>query len=227
MWVKAAGLMKPGSKLAPFLQYGDELQIRLAPGRAGMPILTGVVAARPHPEWRASLKHLALLWFMLESAVLASGTPKANEASFQLVVNLIRSAPDETGIFGALCVYCLKMLAIHGLLPDLMYCAESGLPFAPDEPAFLLPSGEGLIGREAYNTKYARGSANLIRLDAPRRQRWLTLLHGALLRYAERGCDLTDALTLLDLCAKLVGETAGKEPGSATHLRRTLEGRSK
>ena len=227
VWARAPGLLKQGSKLAPFLQYGDELLIRLVGGKSGMPVLAGVSVARSHPEWRASLPHLSLLWFMLESSALASGTPRANEASYQLLVNLIRSAPDAAALPAALCAFCLKMLAIHGLLPDLIYCAESGQPFAADEPAFLLPSGEGLIGRDAYNEKYARSSANLIRLDAPRRQRWLTLLHGALLRYGERGCDSTDALTLLELCARLVGETAGKELGSAMHLRRTIEGRNK
>lgn len=220
---KAPGLQKPGSKLAPWLQYGDELLINLAPGRGRAPILTGVALSRSHAYWREDLKRLSLLWFMLECAWVTSAAPRANSDTFQLIANLLRSNPQASALPAALCVFCLKLLAMHGLLPDLLSCAESGAAFKPGEPVFLLPTGEGLISRDSYNERYARSSANLRRIEAGRRERWSLLLHGALLRYPERGCDLVDAVLLLDLASLQLGSLANQEVASAKQLRQAWQ----
>lgn len=215
---RAPGLLKAGSKLAPLLQYGDELSISLVRGRGNTPTLTGVTCMHSHPGWRAGLHPLSLLWFMLESAVLTSGAPGSNEATFRLLVNILRSEPSQADLPGALCVYCLKLLALHGLLPDLLNCAETGTPFASSEPVFLLPHGEGLIGREASQSRPSRGASGLRRIEAPQRQLWLALLHGPLLRYGERGATAADAALLLQLAAGQIGSIANQALGSAKNL---------
>jgi recombinational DNA repair protein (RecF pathway) len=218
--VRAPGLLKPASKLAPLLQPADELRISTVRGRGGLPTLTGATLERGHPHWRESLQRLALVWFMLECGLLSSSSPPVNSATFQLTVNLLRSEPSDAQLAGALSVYCIKLLALHGLLPDLKVCQLDGHYLGDDEPAFVLPSGEGLCGCAAYNAQYARSAAGLLRLDPLRRQRWLSLQHGALLLYVRRGADAVDAAALLHIAAQRLADVAEQRVASAEFLSR-------
>jgi recombinational DNA repair protein (RecF pathway) len=215
--VKARGLRKPASKLAPLLKPADELLLSLARGRTGVPVLRGASLHWAHPAWREDLRRLALYWLFLECACLGSAAPKLNEQVFQLVVNLLRSEPaTEAQQHAALAVFGLKLLRLHGQLPSLEHCCLDGHPLAPDEPAHLLPSGEGLAGVAAYNAHYARTASGLLRLDAPRLARWRALAAGPLLDYPRRGADRADAATVLHLLSLRLEELAGqplKTPG--------------
>jgi len=216
--VRAPGLLKPASKLAPLLQPADELRISTVRGRGGLPTLTGTTLERGHPHWRESLPRLALVWFMLECGLLSSSSPPVNSATYQLTVNLLRSEPPDSQLIAALSVYCIKLLALHGLLPDLKVCQLDGHYLSDDEPAFLLPSGEGLCGRAAYNSQFARSAAGLLRLDPARRQRWLSLQHGALLLYGSRGADSADAAALLHMASQRLADAAEQRVASAQFL---------
>jgi DNA repair protein RecO len=226
----AKGLAKPGSRLAAKLKPADELRIAVTRRRAGWPLLTGAEPEAAHPQWQAGLDHLALYWFMLECARLGSSEPEQNAEVFRLLVNLLRSAPDGAALPGCASVFALKLLGLHGLLPPLGHCCLDGHAFAPDEPVFLLASGEGLVGREAYNQHYARAAPvaaassrrtdrrpeaaatgtphGLTRIGPSRRRRWQALLHGALLDYPQAGADRADAAALLRLCATALADLA-------------------
>jgi recombinational DNA repair protein (RecF pathway) len=196
--VKARGLRRSGSKLQHLLQPCDELTLSFAPARTRTPVLTGVSVHKSHLFWRSELKLLALYWFFIECAITGSGTPSQNEQIFQLIVNLLRSAPaDAAARQGALAVFGIKLLALHGLLPSFETCALDGHAFMPGEVAHLLPNGEGLVGREAFNSRYARSGGALLRLDPGRLMRWRALLHGPLLDYPQLGADEWDAAVLL------------------------------
>ena len=90
---KARGLSKETSKLAQQLKSADELKITLTSGRGQLPILTGAVLHRAHPEWQADLNLLALAWFFAECAFIGSGPEELNADVFQLIVNLLRDVP--------------------------------------------------------------------------------------------------------------------------------------
>jgi len=216
---RARGLRRPHSKLAHLLKPADELMITLTAGRLRTPLLTGVTVVHPHLRWQQELSLLALYWFMLEAACLGSGSPQLNAALFTLIVNLLRSDPPAAALSGAAAVFALKLLALHGLLPDLAHCAEDGHAFSTDEPLHLLPSGEGLIGRAAYNAHYARHGGGLYRLEPAQARRWRTLLAGPLLDYLAAGATRHDAALLTHLVALRLGEMSGKQLASAAFLR--------
>jgi recombinational DNA repair protein (RecF pathway) len=197
---KARGLLKAGSKLAPALKPADELSIALA-GRARTKTLAGARCTQDHSYWRDNLHRLALVWFMTESAYVGSGTPQLNEQVFQLTVNLLRTLPRDEDLYGAASVFAIRQLSLHGLLPDLDHCCIEHSGLASSEPAFLLPSGEGLVGLAAYNKQYARGRAGLLRLDAARLLRWRSLQRAPLLEYPRSQANLTDAAVLCRLLA--------------------------
>ena len=220
MLLKARGLRRSTAKLAQLLQPGDELAVRQARGRAQTGVLTGVIVHRGHPAWRASIRLLALYWFFIESALTGSGAPPLNEQVYQLLVNLLRSEPaGETAEYGALCAFCLKLFTLHGLLPSLAHCAIDGHVLLPDEPVHLLPNGEGLVGRAAYNSRYARSGGGLLRMEARRLARWQRLQHGALLDYAVAGADGWDAAVLLHHAAQRLSDLAAKPLPAAGFLR--------
>jgi recombinational DNA repair protein (RecF pathway) len=214
----AKGLAKPGSHMAARLKPADELRIAQTRRRAGWPLLTGAEPEQLHPAWQADLGHLALYWFMLECARLGSGEPEQNAAVFRLLVNLLRSEPAAADLPGCACVFALKLLGLHGLLPPLGHCQLDGHAFAPDEPVFLLASGEGLLGYAAYQAHYARASGlgapglgplgGLLPISPVRRRRWQELLHGALLDYPQPGADRADAAALLRLGATALADLA-------------------
>jgi recombinational DNA repair protein (RecF pathway) len=218
--VRGRGLGKPASKLAPLLKPADELVIDLARGRGRTPVLTGVRLGRSHARWRASLPHQALQWFMVECAYTASGEQAENERVFRLIVNLLRREPPADELAGSACAFCLKFLAIHGLLPDLLNCAVSGNALSSGEPAFLLPTGEGFVSLETYNSRYARSGRGLVRLESPRLPRWRRQLSGALLDYPDQGFDETDAALLIGLGQRVLSDTSARHLASATFLAR-------
>src|SRR5690606_18304066 len=126
------------------------------PGRAGSPILTGVSTLREHALWRSDLSLLALYWFFAECAWLGSAESAGNEQVYRLIVNLLRSDPAADSRHSMLSVFALRLLALHGLMPQLSVCAVSGLPLAPGEVAHLLPGGHEVVGLAEYNRLYAK-----------------------------------------------------------------------
>lgn len=230
--LKARGILKVSSKLAPLLKSGDELLLRSATARAALltsqasgahapgAVLTGLSISHPHPLWRANLDHSALLWWMLDCCYCSSAGPHQNAELYQLLVNLLRSEPAALSLPGCASIFALKLLVILGLLPDLQHCSGGGHVLAADEPAFLLPSGEGLIGREEYNAKYARSAAELPRLDPERRLRWLSLLHGQLLDYPLASADKQDAALLIRLATQHIADLAQQRLETAEFLLR-------
>ncbi len=228
--LKARGILKAASRLAPLLQSGDELMLRSALARgarlsgsgpaaqAPLRVLTGISLHLPHPVWRSGLDHGALLWWMLDCCCASSAAPLQNAEMFQLLVNLLRSEPAPADLPACASVFALKLLAIHGLLPDLRLCSIDGHSLTQDEPAFLLPSGEGLIGRAAFNASYARSSAELPRLDPERRRRWLSLQHSALLDYARSGADREDAALLIRIATQHIGDLSQQRLETAEFL---------
>lgn len=216
---RAHGLRRPQSKLAQQLKPADELSITLTAGRLRTPLLTGTTVTQQHPRWQQELDLLALYWFMLEAACVSSATPQSNGALFTLIVNLLRSDPPAAALPGAAAVFALKLLALHGLLPDLAHCADDGHTFETGEPLHLLPSGEGLIGRSAYNAHYARSGGGLLRLAPSQAQRWRGLLSGALLDYLDSGATPSDAAILTQLVATRLSEMSGRHLASAAFLR--------
>lgn len=221
--IKARGLRKPQSKLAHLLLPADELRLRLARSRGPSPILTGVSLHRVHPEWREDLGLLAFYWFMIECAFVGSGGQEANADVFRLVVNLVRSMPTSELRHGAAAVFGLKLLMLHGLLPDLEHCAIDGHRLSAGEPVHLLPSGEGVVGREAYNRHYARTGGGMLQLAPQRFARWRSLRSGSLLDYASLGTDSIDAALLVHYTARLIADTAGRPVRSAQFLAKQWE----
>ena len=215
--VKAPGIARQQSKLAPLLQPADELLLTLSRGRGTSAILTGIAVERDHSLWRGDLDLLALYWFFTECAYIGSAGEADNELVYRLVVNLLRSDPAEPARPAALCVFCLKLLAIHGLLPDLLHCSITGELLGPRETAYLMPGGQGLICLAEYDRRYAR-SGVLHRLDGEQRLRWLSLLSGPLLGYPHSGADRSDAALLLHLCVQALADIAAREIAAAKFL---------
>jgi len=198
---KARGLLKPGSKMAPALKPADELSISLV-GVRSTKTLAGVRTAHAHGPWRDDLSWLALVWFMTESAYIGSGSPQSNEHVYQLIANLLRTQPNADEVYGAAAVFAIRLLSLHGLMADLEHSIVDHGVIPSGEPAFLLPSGEGLIGLAAYNAQYARGRAGLLRLPSERLARWRLLQRGPLLEYAKAGADRNDAAILCTILAR-------------------------
>jgi DNA repair protein RecO len=215
----AKGLLKPASKLAPMLKPGDELTLDLTQGRTPLPVLAGVSRTRAHPLWQQSLQHTALCWFITECACTSAGDSELNAALYQLAVNLLRSEPAPAALPSAAAVFCLRLLGLHGVLLNLGECALSGAPLQPDEPAHLLPSGEGLLGREAYNTHYARSGGGMPRLDPAQRTRWRTLVRLPLLEYAQVVATPADCALLVHVVEQQVAGPAGQALGSSAFLK--------
>jgi recombinational DNA repair protein (RecF pathway) len=219
--VMARGLRRSTSKLAHLFLPADELRLSLARGRGRLSVLTGASLHQSHAPWRADLYLLALYWFFVECACLGTAGPGQNEQVYTLVANLLRTTPQDDGArYGALCAFCLKLLAVHGVLLGLGHCCIDGHAFEPGEPVHLLPSGEGLIGREAYNAHYARSAGGLLRLDAVRLARWRRLHGGPLLDYAACQADSVDAAVLLHLCSRSIADVAARPVHSAGFLAR-------
>lgn len=217
---RARGLSKPQSKLAPLLKPADELEIDLVRGRLRTPILTAVRLARDHGLWRRDLHHQALQWFMAECAYIGSAALQDNERVFQLVVNLLRFQPPAEELTSAGCAFCLKFLSLNGLLPDLRNCAVSGAELATGEPAFLLPTGEGLIALATFNDKYARTARGFVRLEPARLPRWRKYLAGGMLEFPRAGFDELDAAVLIGLTRLAIGNIAVQRVASAEFLLR-------
>ena len=215
----ARGLRKANSKLASALQPADELELSSHAGKGGMQLLVGVHATKQHAVWRKSLDLTALYWFMAECAWLASGDEESNKLTYQLTVNLLRNPPETESRHSALCVFVLKLLGLHGLLPDLAVCLRDGHELAKGETLHLSSSSEGLVGLEAYNKYYAPSGATLLRLEAARVPRWRKLAGSPLLEYATAESDEFDAAVLLQIAARLLGDTAGHAVKSAEFLR--------
>lgn len=216
----ARSLRKSTSKLAASLQPADELEVQLARGRGARSVLIGVRTVKEHSTWRTDLNLLSFYWYMAECVYTSAGEPEINSALYRLVVNLLRSDPPPAARCSAAAVFALKFQVVHGLLADLTRCAIDGHVLGADEPVHLLPSGEGLIGREAYNRHYARTAGALVRLAPERLERWRRLLAGALLDYPQIAADKTDAALLLYHSSRLLGDTAGHAVNSAEYLRR-------
>jgi len=195
---KARGLLKHGSKMAPALKPGDELSISLA-GVRGTKTLAGVGKLRDHSFWRADLNRLALVWFMTECAYVGSGPPQLNEHAYQLTANLLRTEPAGEQTYSAAAVFAIRLLTLHGLMADLDHSHVDHSQLMPSEPAFMPPSGEGLIDLASYNRQYARGRAGLLRLSAERLARWRFLQRSPLLEYTRGQSDVVDVAILCRL----------------------------
>lgn len=217
--ILARGLRRSTSKLAHLFQPANELRLSLARGRGRLSVLTGASVHQAHSAWREDLDLLALYWFFMECACLGTAGLTQNEEVYTLIVNLLRTTPaGESGRYGALCAFGLKLLAVHGVLLGLAHCCIDGHRFEPGEPVHLLPSGEGLIGREAYNARYARSTGGLLRLDAERLAHWRRLHGGPLLEYAACAADSVDAAVLLHLCSRSIADVAARPVHSAGFL---------
>ncbi len=213
----ARSLRKPGSKLVGQLQPADELQISAAHARAGAPILTAVSCSREHRLWRNDLNLLALYWFMLECAWLASSDDVSNADGYRLIVNLLRSDPQPAQRYGLASVYCMRVLALHGMLPDLFH----------DELTGAALEGECLCGPAFEGLRNARDPAHaglprhgLLLIDAPRLQRWRSLQSRPLLEYGKLDCDAVDAALLVGFLRVHISGLAGTAVHSAEFLSR-------
>jgi len=218
--IKARGLRKASSKLAPQLQPAAELLLTFARGRGTSRTLTGVGIHRDHPAWRKDLNLIALYWYFAECAALSSSDPEMNAGIYQMLVNLLRSPPGDDDRQGCATVFCLKLAALNGLLPELNCCAVDGTPLSEDEPVFIMPGLEGLIGRNAYNRLYARTGGGIVRLEAKRRRRWIKLLGGALLDYPKAAADELDTAMAVHFTTRGIVDLAGRAVRSADFLKR-------
>ncbi len=215
---KARGLKKATSKLAPHLQIADELLVSFTWGRSAHPILTGIKLQKGHPHWRGSLDCSALAWFMGECATLVSAEAEDNSKVYQLVVNLFRSNPAPMQLAGCASVFCLKFLALQGLLASLGHCAVSGEPLEASEPVHFLLGGEGIIGRDGYNKRYSGKSGSVVRISPVRLARWRTLLNGKLLEFGQSSADKNDVALLIHLASSVLEDATGRQVGSAKFL---------
>jgi DNA repair protein RecO len=215
----AKGLLKPASKLAPRLKPGDELLLELVRGRTNLAVLAGVSRQRAHPVWQRGLDHTALCWYITECAYISGGDPELNAALYQLVVNIIRSEPAAEQLPSALGVFCLRLLSLHGVLLSLNHCSLTGEPLGQGEVAHLLPSGEGLVGRQAFNEHYARTGGGMPRLDAEQLRRWRTLARSPLLDYPAIVLEPVDCTLLLSIVERQIIQPAGQQVSSGGFLR--------
>jgi len=216
---KARGLLKPASKLAAALKPADELSISLA-GKQTTKTLTGTSTVQEHSSWRTDLHYLALVWFMCEADYVGSGPPQLNEQIFQLTVNLLRSRPQPEALAGGASVFAIRLLTLHGLMPDLDHCVVDHCALNPGEPAFFLPNGEGFVSLGAYNRQFARSRAALLQLSAGRLARWRQLQRAPLLSYHSVQADIEDAAILCALLTRQLSNLANQPLESMKFLRR-------
>ncbi|MEZ5338635.1 MAG: recombination protein O N-terminal domain-containing protein [bacterium] len=211
----ARGLRRPGSKLAGQLKPADELQISAAAGRGGgMLILTGASSRREHRNWQQDLQLLSLYWFMLECSWLASADEGSNADGYRLVVNLLRSEPAAEARCALACVFCIRFLGLHGMLPDLFHDEESGEPLEGD--VFCRPSFEGLL--DAGVLQRGMPEYGLIRISRERLRSWRRLQSRPLLDYPEEPCGPEDVRLLLEFTRRHVASLAGSSLRSADFM---------
>ena len=215
---KAPGLQKAGSKLAHTLKPADVLRIRLTGGRAATRVLTGVDVECSQPRWREELELLALYWFMTECAFVGSGSGALNAAVFALLKQLLARPPEAGEQYRVGTAFSLRLLRLHGLLPDLAHCAVDSHAIDADEPVFLLPNGEGVVGRSVYNRHYARTGGGLLRVGPARLARWLALSQSETPSLEQVDADATDAAVTVNLATQRISEEAGRPVGSAQFL---------
>lgn len=217
--VRAKGLRRPGSKLAHVFKPADELQVSAVRGRTRMPVLTGASLGIAHPAWREDINLLALYWFVIECARLSSSSPAVNEQVYGLLVDLLRREPlTHSSQVDALADFGISLLSLHGLMPDLARCAIDGHLIEPDEPVHLLPSGEGIVGRDAYNHRYARTGAVLVRMDPARLARWRSMVAGTIRGSDSAAGDATDAALVLHFTALRLAEATSQNMRTAAFL---------
>lgn len=208
----ARGLRKPGSKLAGQLKPADELVFSSSPARAGAPILTALSCRREHRCWQTDLRLLALYWFMLECAWLASADDGSNADAYRLIVNLLRSEP-ATGSFHSLAaIYSVRFLAIHGMLPDLHHDEETDEQLAGD--CYCRPAFEGLLDAQRL-ASLSLPLSGLLRISAGRLERWRRLHGRPLLEYPQVACDAQDAALLVSFTRTKVASITGSALRSA------------
>ena len=202
----ARGLRKAGSKLAGQLKPADELVFSASPARAGAPILTAVSCRREHRNWQSDLRLLALYWFMVECAWLASADGGSNADGYRLIVNLLRSDPQPDSMYSLASVYCVRLLAIHGMLPDLHHDEQTGETLSGD--CYCRPGFEGML--DARTLEDGSGSrTGLLRISQERLRRWRQLHAKPLLEYAELACDRDDAALLVIFTRQHVSGLSG------------------
>lgn len=213
----ARGLRKPGSRLAGQLKPADELRISTAAGKGSTDILTGVSCSRAHADWQGDLNLLALYWFMLECAWLASSDEGSNADGYRLLINLLRSEPQTSQRMSLASVYCIRFLNLHGMLPDLHHDEETDERLETD--CLCRPSFEGLL-----DAKRAEASPvlqhGMLRIEADRLARWRALLRRPLLEYGELDCDATDAALLVAFTRNHVASMSDSAVRSAEFLQR-------
>ena len=216
---KARGLFKSSSKMAAALKPADELSIALA-GTRGTKTLAGVRTTRSHEHWRSDLNRLSLVWFMTECAFVGSGPPQLNSHIYQLTANLLRSKPEGEETYSTAAVFAIRLLTLHGLMADLDRSLVDQSVLEPGQPAFLLPSGEGLIDLANYNRQYARGRAGLLKLSAVRLARWKLLQRRPLIDYAAARADLIDVAILCTLLTQHLGNLGNHPVGTMKFLKK-------
>lgn len=218
----ARGLLKQTSKMAPVLKPGDELEVELARGRGALPVLAGATCHKSHPWWREELTRTAVAWLIAESSYLASSEPEANADAYRLAVNVLRHGQSDD-LLSPSCTYCIKYLKLHGLFPDLDACAVSGRQVQAGEVVHLLPTGEGVVGLEEYNNRYARSSAGLLRLSPESRQAMASARDLPLVEALGLEFSREIAAILLWLVASQIGGMVGRTVGSAEMLAQQLK----
>jgi recombinational DNA repair protein (RecF pathway) len=211
----ARGLRKPGSKLAGQLKPGAELVFSSSPVRAGAPILTALSCRREHRRWQTELRLLALYWFMLECAWLASADDPGNADAYRLIVNLLRSEPQAEKFHSLASIFCLRFLGIHGLLPDLYHDEDSDEPLHGD--CYCRPSFEGLLDAQRI-ASLSQPLSGLLHISVERLDRWRRLQGRPLLEYPEANCDAQDAAMLVSFARSQLASVAGSALRSAEFL---------
>jgi recombinational DNA repair protein (RecF pathway) len=214
--VRARGLLKPHAKLAPQLQPAALLAVTTATSRGRSRVLTSVRTLRAGSGWNGGMRPLALAWFMLECGFAGSGPAPLNSAVFSLLDGVFSAHPADGALYSLATAFSLRLLSLHGLLTDLECDAIDGQPLGHGDPAFMLPSGEGLISVGTYNRHYARTGSGLVRLDSGRRTRWVQVLMQPLDAALEIPCDEVDA-------ALAVGELGRRMADAIAQPLRTVE----
>ena len=190
----ARGLKKSGSKLAPFLQPGNELLITTIDSKRGAALLTGTVVQQEHRNWQSNLDLLSLYWFMLESSWLASAEAAGNESIYRLLVNLLRSNEALTSRHSLACVFFIRFLVLCGMLPDLFHDDTTG-EMLEGHTVYCRPGFDGLCLESSLKLAGV-SSGGLVRINADRLKKWQDLYRKPLLDYHLLDCDSLDTSVL-------------------------------
>ena len=152
---------------------------------------------------------------MLECAWLASSDEGSNADAYRLLVNLLRSEPRKESWHSLAAVYCLRFLALHGMLPDLLHDEDAEERLEGD--CYCLPSFEGLVDARRIEAS-SIPLHGMLRIEHDRLNRWRRLQSRPLLEYAAENCDVRDSSLLVAFTRGHVAGMAGSAVKSADFL---------